>query len=238
MSLQKPTQLNLSVFLREQSTFENYIAESDSAKIARQSLLDLAQGRSQENVILWGQKGSGLTHVLQATCHAAAEANKRVQYVPISLFIDTDAAAVLNGLSELDLVCIDELELCAGKPDWELALFNLYNELKAEGRVFICAMHVSPSELAIALPDLRSRLMSAATFQIKELSDQGKVDALIRRAEGVAMDLPADVANFLISRVSRNTDDLFAMLERLDEASLSQHRKLTIPFVKQELELS
>ncbi len=235
---QKPTQLNLSVFLRDHSTFDNYIAESDAAKIVKQSLINLAQGHHCENALLWGKLGNGLTHLLQSTCHVAAEQGLAVQYLPISEFLASSAENVLGNLAQLDILCIDDLELCAGKPDWERALFNLYNELKAQGHALVCAMHVSPSELAIELPDLRSRLLSAPTFQLAELSDESKMKALITRAQSVAMDLPKDVANFLLSRVSRDTEALFSMLEKLEEASLSQQRKLTIPFVKQELELT
>jgi len=45
------------------------------------------------------------------------------------------------------------------------------------------------------------------------------------------------VANFLLSRMSRSTGQLFAILERLDSASLAAKRKLTIPFVKEVLDL-
>ena len=57
----------------------------------------------------------------------------------------------------------------------------------------------------------------------------------LKRAKNIALELPAEVASFLLSRVSRDPEELFRLLDSLGQASLSQHRKLTIPFVKQEL---
>jgi DnaA family protein len=147
-------------------------------------------------------------------------------------------ASVFGGLSELDLVCLDDVELLAGQAEWEQALFHLYNELLLSKRGFVCAMHCSPSELDIQLPDLRSRLLSAPTFHLFPLSDDGKAEALVQRASNAGMNLPEEVIHYLLTRVSRDPSELFSLLDKIEEASLSQHRKVTIPFIKEELELS
>ena len=84
----------------------------------------------------------------------------------------------------------------------------------------------------ITLPDLQSRLSWGPVLQLKELDDADKMAALQLRAKGRGFDLPDEVAQFLMRRSPRDMSSLFALLDRLDEASLVQQRKLTIPFVR------
>ncbi|WP_412459563.1 HdaA/DnaA family protein, partial [Aeromonas caviae] len=65
----------------------------------------------------------------------------------------------------------------------------------------------------------------------------GKLSALQLRAELRGFKLPIDVGRFLLNRLSRDMRTLLATLNRLDNASFRAKRKLTIPFVKEILEL-
>ena len=56
-------------------------------------------------------------------------------------------------------------------------------------------------------------------------------------SEERGLELTEDVATFLLSRQQRDLPYLLGMLETLDQASLQAQRRLTIPFVKQVLEL-
>ena len=56
--------------------------------------------------------------------------------------------------------------------------------------------------------------------------------ALQYRAQQRGVVLPDDVAKFLLNRLSRNMSDLIAHLDRLDKASIREQRKITIPFIK------
>jgi len=47
------------------------------------------------------------------------------------------------------------------------------------------------------------------------------------------MELNDDVAQYLISRAARNLGELMNCLDKLEEISLQESRKLSIPFVKQ-----
>jgi len=235
--IDRPTQLSLAVFLREQCTFDNFIAENDTQKLVVHALERISEESDDSNILLWGELGTGLSHLLQATCKHASESGFTAQYLPLAEFLEFDADAVLSGLANLNLLCVDDIELCTGDANWEQGLFHLYNQLKAQGGKLVCSMHVSPQSLGFELADLRSRILSAPTFKLTELSDDGKVEALTRRAESMAMELPPEVANYLINRVSRKSDNLFSLLNQLERASMAQQRKLTIPFVKQELAL-
>jgi DnaA family protein len=69
-------------------------------------------------------------------------------------------------------------------------------------------------------------------LQLKPLNDDQKLAALQKRAALRGLELNNDAGRFLISRYSRNLCELFALLDKLDHASLSEQRRLTIPFLR------
>ena len=97
----------------------------------------------------------------------------------------------------------------------------------------IVAGDIAPKALPIKLADLQSRLSWGPVFHLQELNDENKIAALQLRAKTRGFELTEEVGLFLIRRSARDMPSLFALLERLDEASLAKHRKLTIPFVRE-----
>ncbi|HEY7886204.1 MAG TPA: DnaA/Hda family protein, partial [Cellvibrionaceae bacterium] len=141
MAESRPEQLSLGVSLKDDSTFENFHAAIGSANAQMVAALRAQLMLGGERFIyLWGGSGVGLTHLLQASCHLAETDQLRVQYLPLKELVGYAPEALLEGLDRLDLVCLDGLDAVAGKPDWELALFNLYNALReGEGRLLVAA---------------------------------------------------------------------------------------------------
>ena len=90
-----------------------------------------------------------------------------------------------------------------------------------------------PADLAIELPDLRSRLAWGTVWYMPELTDPDKLAALQLHARHRGFTLPEEVGTYLMQRWPRDMHSLFALLDKLDHASLAAHRKLTIPFVRQ-----
>ncbi len=231
-----PQQLSLSVNLNDDATFENFYAPAQTHNaMVVQGLREQVEGRGEAFIYLWGAPGCGLTHLLQAACHQAQEMGMSVQYLPLRDLVGYAPEELFIGLEELDLICLDCLPTIAGRADWELAIFNLYNRLRERGRRLLVAAEHNPRELAIALEDLRSRLQWGITYQVHNLSDDEKQQALQLRARARGLELNDEVAQYIIQRLPRDTNELFWQLQRLDHASLAEQRKLTIPFVKKVL---
>src|SRR5690606_17164346 len=119
--------------------------------------------------------------------------------------------------------------------EWEQALFHLYNNIRDAGHALLIASHSGPPALPVVLADLKSRLLGSSRYHVKSLSDPGKQNALIMRARARGMQMPMDVAQYILNRASRDTTELFDLLDRLDDESMQKKRKLTIPFVKEVL---
>ncbi len=196
-----------------------------------------ATGGQQRFVYLWGEHGSGKSHLLQATCKSAAAAGLPVAYLPMREF-RRQPVTILEGLGEMRLICVDDIDLIAGIPAWEEALFHLYNHLKDNSAIMLMSAQQGPAALGIHLEDLKSRLGWGLVYQLTPLSDTDKVSLLKRRALARGFTLPDEVADYLMTHARRDLKSLLGVLDRIDQASLAEHRRITVPFVKQLLSIS
>ncbi len=227
------TQLPLGMRLREGATFANFYpgVNRDTVRL----LQDEISAERECVIYLWGSRGTGKTHLLQALCHLIATRGYPTAYLPLR-----EAAhfspEILEGLEHLALVVVDDMDAVARDAAWEAALFHLYNRVREKsGRLMMAGLH-SPAALDVSLPDLRSRLAGSLVLQLRSLDDKEKAEVMRLQARQRGMEMPEEVAAYLLRRCPRDFTALFALLEVLDLASLAAQRKLTIPFVKEVLQ--
>ncbi len=218
-------QIPLRIGLKDSATYANFYPGANATVVHT-----LQQGE-EPFIYIGGALGSGRSHLLQAACHEVSEANGMAAYMPLAECMAM-APQMLEGMEQMALLAVDDVELLAGNSEWEQALFHLYNRMRDAGHRMIVAGNGAPAALGIVLPDLLSRLGWGPVFQLQLLGDSEKSEALRMRAAQRGMELPAEVADYLLNHASRNMHDLFALLDRLDEGSLAAQRKLTIPFVR------
>jgi DnaA-homolog protein len=223
------TQIPFSFNKFEQLDFDLFVAGPNH--LTKQHLLNVSLGTDRKNTYLWGNSGSGKSHLLQAVCTSVAKTQGNIAYIPLTER-NILSPNMLEGLQHLALVCLDDIEQIAGDTEWELAVFHLFNQLRdAQTPLIISALH-GPLGSPIQLPDLKSRLSWDNTFHLQNLDESASREALIKRAQFRGFDLPEEVADYLMKRVARDTHNLFELLNKLDNASLVAKKKLTIPFVK------
>ncbi|MDH3612138.1 MAG: DnaA regulatory inactivator Hda [Gammaproteobacteria bacterium] len=215
----------LPLRLADHAVFESYLNTGNEALVA---MLDNLAGGSGPGCWLWGQTATGKTHLLQAVCDRAGD---RSVYVPLRMLADA-GPEILEGLASRDLICIDDIDIVAGDAAWESALFDLCNQILDADRTLVVSATMSPRECPVALPDLQSRLVRLAIFQVQPLGEDDRVSALQLRAKHRGLDLPDDTARFLLNRSRRDMASLYDVLDKLDLAALRAKRRLTIPFVK------
>jgi len=225
-------QLALRMWLRESATFANYVAGESVGSNAQvvTALQQACAGGAERFVYLWGGNGVGKSHLLQATCHAAADEGS--VYLPLNE--PGLAPEMLDGLEQMAVVAVDNLEAIAGDRNWETALFHFYNRIRDQGHgVLLLAADQPLAALALTLPDLRSRLAWGLVFQLHTLSDAEKLAAMQQRAHQRGFELSEEVGRYLLRHYQRDMTALFELLELLDQRSLALQRRLTIPFVKE-----
>ena len=233
--VKQPAQLSLAVQLPDDETFVSFYPGNNAHLIT--ALKNAAIGQGAPFLYFWGAKGSGRSHLLHATCAEVNARDAAAAYLSLDQFEQLDPS-MLDALESLPLVCLDSLEAIAGNTVWERALFDFYNRWKEKGEGTLVVTGCSaPRKLGLQLPDLASRLDWGVSFHLDELDDEGKLSALQLRAELRGFKLPIDVGRFLLNRLPRDMRTLLATLNQLDNASFRAKRKLTIPFVKEILEL-
>ncbi|MBL4821320.1 MAG: DnaA regulatory inactivator Hda [Gammaproteobacteria bacterium] len=231
MSIKYPQQLLLGVKLDDEATYDNFFVADANTHLVQYMQNNLASA-SGKFLFIWGSTSAGKTHLQQAICHQVTAAGKTSIFIPLAECGEI-APEILEGLEQLDLVCLDDIDAALGKPEWEMALFNLYNRARESGTAIIITGRVAPQHLVVSLPDLRSRLQSAVVFQLHGLSDEEKSAMLKMRAGHRGIDLPDPVVEFILQRSKREVVALLDVLHRLDRQSLEQKRRITIPLVKQ-----
>jgi DnaA family protein len=225
-------QLPLRVGPPDQAVFENFFAGANAPLV--HALREIATVARRAVLWAWGPPESGRTHLLQAAVNAAGAAAQRAAYLPAG---DTTLGpAAVDGFGGLDLVCVDDVDAVAGDEAWERALFLLFEQQRQAGARLVLTARSAPLHAPFTLPDLASRLSSGATFRVQPLTDDEKREALQQRAAWRGLELPDDVAGYLLTRAERGTAALFGLLDRLDSESLAAQKRLTVPFVRAVLE--
>ncbi|WP_019021314.1 DnaA regulatory inactivator Hda [Thioalkalivibrio sp. ALE23] len=228
-------QLPLDLRLRDASRFAEYHAEAN--RIARDTVESLGRnaGLSQPQVYLHGPGATGKTHLLQAACHVAHERGDRAAYLPLAELATAPPAAVLDGLERAGLVALDDLAAVVGSPAWDEALFGLLNRLRDAGCRVLLAAPEPPDGMGATLPDLSSRLGWGPVFRLEPPEEEDLRRILVDRARRRGLEMPDAVANYVLRHQRRDVAALLALLERLDLAALAEQRRLTIPFVRDQL---
>jgi DnaA family protein len=218
-------QLTLNVRIPDRYSLQNFVAGDNSELVSR--LADLAQARVPSDCILvWGPAGSGKSHLLRAVCHAAPGSSEYRSLSKPDLAPDE-----LTALTRVSLVCIDDIDAVIGDPQWETALLALYE--RARGRTsLVLAARAAPQALPFCLPDLQSRLRAGLVYGVRPLSDEQKLQALQARARDRGFELPEDAGLYVLNRYPRDMHALFALLDRLDDATLEAQRRITVPFLR------
>lgn len=229
------SQITLGFAVDSEARFENFVSGTNSDTLYE--LQEFVSDSSPGLIYLWGSKGSGCSHLLQAATHESRSLNGTAVYLLAEDLLDSPTK-VLDNLQGLELVCIDNFDKIAGNSEWETALFHLYNRLMAQNAKLVVAAESSPRSLDIKLSDLKTRLQSGLTLRLDPLNDYEKMEVLQFRAQLRGMELPEKVAHYILSHSSREMVFLIDLLDKLDtEGVRVKKQKLTIPFVKDVLEV-
>jgi DnaA family protein len=225
-------QLPLSVQLADTASFDNFFTGPNAEACA--AVQALAQGQTGAPLWLHGSAGSGKTHLLQAAIRVAVRRGA-VAYLPLA-DLQPVPADLWEGLDRTALIAFDDIDLCCHERDIALALLRLLDAVRANGGSYLLASHAPVDRIVDAIPaDLRTRFSACAPFALKPLDDAELGALLQARAKGRGLELPHEVAEFLLRRLPRRIPVLLDALATLDSAALSAQRRLTIPFVTQAL---
>jgi DnaA-homolog protein len=226
----KGLQLPLGVRLTDSASFANYHAGPNAEAVA--ALRRLLGDEAPPRLLIFGAANSGKTHLLQALVQEAALQRRTCAYIPLRQLAG-DGVDAIEGLDQTGLVCIDDVDAVLGEAGWCLGLLRFLDTLHAHGGRCALSAAAPAERLAIALPDLATRLTAATTYGLRPLDDPDRIALLKNRAHARGLELPPDAARLLVTRLPRDVGSLLGALERLDQAALTAQRRITAPFIQQ-----
>jgi DnaA family protein len=209
-----PRQLALDLLQPAAPTLANFVAGRNAEAVER--LSRLVTGNAGERIVyLWGERGSGRSHLLRAL---AALTGART-WEPAD-------APEIPGLTLVDDV--EELDDAA-----QVALFNRLNAVRARADAACVAAGAAPPAQLPLREDLRTRLAWGLVYQLHPLADAEKAAALRAQAGARGLALGSEVIDYLLTHLPRDMRTLAAALDALDAFALAQKRSLTLPLVRQ-----
>lgn len=221
-------QLPLGVRLPDRAVFASFLPARNREAVDH--VRRIAAGSAAGVVWICGAPGSGKSHLLQAVCALAGD-SMRAGYLPLQELAQL-GAEVLEGLRQLECLCIDDLDQIVGQLEWERGLFGIVREVEDGGASLVVAAQAPPALQRWALPDLGSRLSASAVFQLRALDEDEQREALQIRARLRGFELPEETSRWLQRRFPRDMRALYGILDTLDEAALVAQRRLTVPFIR------
>jgi DnaA family protein len=231
-------QLPVDFEFRANQTFAGFFSGGSDGAEGHSEIVEhlknCADGTGEQFIFLWGSSGLGKSHLLQAACHHAHQAQRLAFYFALNK-TQLPEPVLLADLDAFDLVCLDDIDHIAGNEAWEQALFNFFNLHRQGGRQLIVSARHTPKQIGIQLPDLQTRLNWGLTLKLKAFNEADSIAALSFKAEQLGFSITPQAGRFLLTHYERDLASLWKLLAKLDRASLSAKRKLTVPFLKEVL---
>jgi DnaA family protein len=220
------SQLLLDIVPAIRPTLDNFVMGRNQELLSalRHALIDRNGecNTSECSFYIWGESGSGKSHLLQACIGVAQEMKINALYVKDS---------ALPKLMDLNLavVAVDDVEELDEMA--QIELFNLYNRMREGRGMLLVSGNESPLHIKLR-DDLRTRLGWGLVYQVHGLNDEEKSIALSQHARSKGFDLPVEVMQYLLHHGRRDLPSLMAVLDALDEKTLRLHRAPSVPLLK------
>jgi hypothetical protein len=117
----------------------------------------------------------------------------------------------------------------------EEALFHAWNQAQETRRPLLLIAEEPPPVWQVALPDLRSRLAATPQVEINPPDDRLIGDLIVKLLGDRGIALPPELPAFLVPRIERSYVAVQQVVEALDRAALSHHRRMTVAMAKRAL---
>ena len=232
--MSNPRQLALQIQINERASLNNFFVSKKNNKTI-QILKNILLGSDKGVQIFIDDLGSnGKSYLLQAICNDFSNSNNSSIYIPMQEAINLDPS-ILEGVSELNLICIDDIDLINKRRDWEIALFNLINECHEKECFLLLSGSINKLE---AMPDLVSRIKKMETLRLEAIND----DELLEATQAISKNLNIEISdknmNYLINNSKRDIKTIFRTLSQLEKESLERKKSIGLNLIKEVIQNS
>lgn len=178
---------------------------------------------STPGLVIHGPIGAGKTHLAYIWQNLA-----KATYLKAYNLTQTQVATLIEAPNH---VVIDEFT--APNFQQEQLLFHLYNVIKGAKKSLLVMSPVSPKSWKISLPDLRSRLSTLGVVSLEDPDDNLIKAIMLKRFSDYQVIVDERTLNYLLHHVERSYPAIHRWIDILYQHSLANHRRITIPLIKQ-----
>jgi len=224
-------QLALDIGLASDACLDTFFPGPNEDVLAHLRLWTSGATRAPVPTYLWGESGSGKTHLLQGVYQALTRRGDGVGWLDAQVhaapaFDERWTAVIMDDVHLFDAEqqhtafnwFVNALTPATGSPRWVLA-----------------AGALPPADLLLR-DDLRTRLGWGQVYGLKVLDEPARRAVLRQAADARGLFLSDELMSYMLNRFSRDLGSLMQLLDHLDQYALQTQRALTIPLVRAMLE--
>jgi len=220
--------------LNPRYTFETFVrGGSNSFALAAAQRVAETPARSYNPLFIYGSAGLGKTHLLHAIGHYVLQnySHYQVRYITTETFLNEyvdgiRTASIANfkrRYRDIDLLLIDDIQFMEGKEGLQEEFFHTFNSLHGANKQIV----ISSDRVPDAIPHLEERLIGRFRWglitDVQPPDLETRLAILRNKAEREGTEFPADVLEFIASRVTSNIRELEGALIRVSAyASLNR----------------
>ena len=224
-------QLALDIGLSARPTLDTFFPGPNEAALSHLRLWASGGTRAPVPTYLWGETGSGKSHLLQAVHQALVDQSMAVGWLDSHTFHPPEFS------EEWVAVLMDDVHLY--NAEQQHTAFNWFvNALTPRtgaARWVLAAGQLPPADLRLR-DDLRTRLGWGHVYGLQILDEPERRAVLRQAADARGLFLSDEVMSYMLNRFSRDLGSLMQLLDHLDHYALQTQRALTIPLVRAMLE--
>ncbi len=188
-------------------------------------LVYVLQHKHDPFIYVWGEEGAGKSHLLRAWVAQALDAGKKAVY------IDASATPLTEAAFEAEYLAIDQIEKLGNEE--QALLFAVFNRFRNSGKGFLLLSSEHTPQQLVIREDLRTRMAYCLVYEVKPLTDQEKIDALVSMAAARQVTIDTEIFEYLLNHWRRDMDSLMQMLDTLDNYAVTMGKRITLPLLRQ-----
>ena len=220
--------------LNPRYTFETFVkGASNSFALAAAQRVAETPARSYNPLFVYGSAGLGKTHLLHAIGHYVLQnySHYQVRYVSTEAFLNEYVDGIRNNsiayfkrrYRDIDVLLIDDIQFMEGKEGLQEEFFHTFNSLHGANKQIV----ISSDRVPDAIPNLEDRLIGRFRWglitDVQPPDLETRLAILRNKAEREGTVVPADVLEYIASRVTSNIRELEGALIRVSAyASLNR----------------